>query len=287
MSNGKIVLVTGATGHQGGATARHLLGQGWQVHAFVRDPAKPAARRLRDQGAVLVPGNLEDADSLRTAMRGVYGVFSVQALAYEPNTLAAEVRQGKTVADMAKETGVKHLVYSSVGGAERETGIDHFESKAEVERHIEKLGLPATILRPVFFMDNLLHYADADGERVLRLPVLPDRPMQMIASDDIGRIAAHAFAHPNDYLGERLEIAGDELSFEQVAGIYQRITGIRTRLDPQPIEERMFEWFADSGYQANLADLRTRFPELIRFETFLSGSLADRRLPNRDRVGDN
>ncbi|WP_255268191.1 NmrA family NAD(P)-binding protein [Actinomadura madurae] len=102
-----------------------------------------------------------------------------------------EVRQGQAaVADAAKATGVKHLVYNSVGGAERHAGIDHFESKAEIERHILALDLPATVLRPVFFMNNLLHYADAEGERLMSLPVKTDKPMQLIASDDIGYIAA-------------------------------------------------------------------------------------------------
>ncbi|TDC80877.1 NmrA/HSCARG family protein [Micromonospora sp. KC606] len=273
MTQQKTVLVVGATGNQGGATARHLLQSGWQVRALVRDPAKPAARALQDLGATLVTGDTEDADSLRTAMDHVHGVFSVQALAYEPDTLAAEVRKGKTVADVATQSGVEHLIYSSVGGADRHTGIEHFESKAEIERHIRTLGLPATILRPVFFMDNLLYYADAADERVLKLPVLPDRPMQMIASDDIGRIAAHAFDHPAD-LGQQIEIAGDEVTFTQVAEIYEKLTGTPTRLEPQPIDGRMFEWFAESGYQADIADLRRRFPTLLTLEEFLRSRLA-------------
>ncbi|EEP74788.1 NmrA family protein [Micromonospora sp. ATCC 39149] len=273
MTQQKTVLVVGATGNQGGATARHLLQSGWQVRALVRDPAKPAARALQDLGATLVTGDMEDADSLRTAMDSVHGVFSVQALAHEPDTLAAEVRQGKTVADVATQSGVKHLIYSSVGGADRHTGIEHFESKAEIERHIRALGLPATILRPVFFMDNLLYYADAADERVLKLPVLPDRPMQMIASDDIGLIAAHAFDHPAD-LGQQIEIAGDEVTFTQVAEIYEKLTGTPTRLEPQPIDGRMFEWFAESGYEADIADLRRRFPTLLTLEEFLRSRLA-------------
>ncbi|WP_326794095.1 NmrA family NAD(P)-binding protein [Streptomyces sp. NBC_01808] len=164
-------------------------------------------------------------------MHWIYGIgggdsgdFGVQALAYEPETLAAEVRQGKAVADAARAAGVGHFVYSSVGGAERHTGIDHFESKAEVERHVLTLGLPATVLRPVFFMNNLLHYADAVGERVLSLPVKPDRPMQMIAADDIGFFAAHAFDEPQTYIGRQIELAGDEITFPEVAEIYQRVT---------------------------------------------------------------
>lgn len=270
MTDTKTVLVTGATGNQGGATARALLQRGWEVRALVRDPGATTARELRGLGATLVTGDLNDSPSLRQAMDGVYGVFSVQPLAYEPETLAAEVRQGKAVADIASDAGVEHLVYSSVGGAERRTGIDHFESKAEIEQHVRAIGLPATIVRPVFFMNNLLHYADAQGERVMELPVVPDRPLQMIAATDIGRIAATAFDEPTRFIGEDLEIAGDELSFTQVAEIYQRVTGVPTRLVPLPIEERMFEWFAQDGYRADLSTLGKRFPGLLTFEQFLS-----------------
>jgi uncharacterized protein YbjT (DUF2867 family) len=177
------------------------------------------------------------------------------------------------VADVALDAGVEHLVYSSVGGAERRTGIEHFESKAAIESYIRALGLPATILRPVFFMDNLLHYADAAGERVMELPVLPDRPMQMIATDDIGRIAAHVIDHRDDYLGAELEIAGDELTFSEVAAIYEKVTGVATRLVALPVEGRMFEWFAETGYQADLAKLRGHFPSLPTFQDWLGGQL--------------
>ncbi|MEU6740841.1 NmrA family NAD(P)-binding protein [Streptosporangium sandarakinum] len=149
----------------------------------------------------------------------------------------------------------------------------HTEPKAAIESYIRALGLPATILRPVFFMDNLLHYADVAGEREMELPVLPDLPMQLIATDDIGRIAAHVIDHRDDYLGRELEIAGDELTFSQVAGIYEKITGVPTRLVPLPVEGRMFEWFAESGYQADLAELRDRFPGLLTFQDRLGGQV--------------
>ncbi|MET9019470.1 NmrA family NAD(P)-binding protein [Actinopolymorpha sp. NPDC004070] len=148
MPGSRSVLVLGATGNQGGATARALLERDRPVRAYVRDPAKPAARALADLGAELATGDLDDTGALRAAMTGVHGVFSVQPLAVSAEELAAEVRQGTAVADLASQTGVAHLVYSSVGGAERHTGVDHFETKAEVERHIARLGLPATVLRP-------------------------------------------------------------------------------------------------------------------------------------------
>ncbi|MFD5186479.1 NmrA/HSCARG family protein [Streptomyces sp. NPDC058372] len=269
MSDEKSILVIGGTGNQGGATARALLSRGWDVRALVRNPDKPEARELREQGAVLVQGDMDDETSLRSAMTGVHGVFSVQALAYEPSTLAAEVRQGKAVADAAKSAGVGHFVYSSVGGAERHTGIDHFETKAKIERHIAALGLPATILRPAFFMNNLLHYADAQDERLMALPVRPDKPIQMIAADDIGLFAATAFDDPQSYIGRQIELAGDEITFPEVARIYERVTGVPTRLEVQPIEERMFEWFAEEGYQADLPTLRGLHPALMTFEEFL------------------
>ncbi|MEV7844635.1 NmrA/HSCARG family protein [Streptomyces cyaneofuscatus] len=273
MTDQKIILVLGGTGNQGGATARELLSRGWSVRALVRDPDKPEAQALKELGAVLVRGDLEDVASLRAAAEGVYGIFSVQALAYEPETLAAEVRHGKAVADVAKEAGVTHFVYSSVGGAERGTGIDHFESKAEIERHIKALGLPATILRPVFFMNNLLHFADAQGERVMSLPVKPDKPMQFIASDDIGVFAADAFDRPAEFIGREIELAGDEITFPQVAEVYERITGTPSRLEPTPLEERMFEWFAEEGYQADIPALRELHPGLLTFEQFLAQRL--------------
>ncbi|MFD8064364.1 NmrA/HSCARG family protein [Streptomyces sp. SID2119] len=273
LTDQKIILVLGGTGNQGGATARELLSRGWSVRALVRDPDKPEAQALKELGAVLVRGDLEDVASLRAAAEGVYGIFSVQALAYEPETLAAEVRHGKAIADVAKEAGVTHFVYSSVGGAERETGIDHFESKAEIERHIKALGLPATILRPVFFMNNLLHFADVEGERVMSLPVKPDKPMQFIASDDIGVFAADAFDRPAEFIGREIELAGDEITFPQVAEVYERITGTPSRLEATPIEERMFEWFAEEGYQADIPALRELHPGLLTFEQFLAQRL--------------
>ena len=143
----KTILVLGATGQQGSAVASHLLKDGWKVRAMVRNPNSDQAQALGQRGIELVQGDLNQPSSLQEAMKGVYGVFSMQT---PVEGTAAETRQGKAVADAARETGIRHLVYSSVGGAERRTGIAHFESKWQIEEHIRALGLPATILRPVF-----------------------------------------------------------------------------------------------------------------------------------------
>ncbi|NUR83544.1 MAG: NmrA/HSCARG family protein [Nonomuraea sp.] len=268
----RTILVTGATGNQGGAVARTLLDRGWSVRALVRDPEAAPARALAALGATLVRGDLDDPATLRPAMTGVHGVFSVQAFAWTDEELAREVRQGVTVADLAAELGIAHLVYSSVGGAERDTGIAHFASKWEIELHLAKLGLPATVLRPVFFMTNLLYYAETAGDE--RVIALPFPRMQLVAPEDIAYFAAEAFDRPAEYMGVQLEIASDVRTGPELAEIYERVTGTPTRFEQtDPGGERMYEWFLESGYQADVAALRARHPGLRTFESFLRARL--------------
>src|SRR5215204_4627383 len=148
----RLIVVCGATGKQGGAVARSLLERGFQVRALTRNPQKQEAQALADQGAEVAQGDMEDRSSMERSLEGAYGIFSVQN--FWETGYDGEVQQGKTVADAAKAAGVEHLVYSSVGSAHRQTGIPHFESKWEVENHVREIGLPYTILRPVFFMQN-------------------------------------------------------------------------------------------------------------------------------------
>ena len=187
----KIIVVFGATGQQGGATARHLLKHGWQVRAVTRDLLKPAAQALVDAGAEVVSANMEDRTRLDKVLEGAYGVFSVQNFWLPEVGFDGEIRQGKNVADAAKAANVQHFVYTSVGGAERNSGIPHFESKWVIEQYLHELGLPATILRPVAFMDN---FAGFGGPRdgVLTSMTRAETPLQLIATDDIGGLAALA-----------------------------------------------------------------------------------------------
>jgi uncharacterized protein YbjT (DUF2867 family) len=290
MSDPGLVLVTGATGSQGGAVAGELLRRGWAVRAFVRDPDKPAARALAEQGAELAQGDLDDVESLRRAMAGVDGVFSVQPLTLGDSGPEIEARQGKAVASAARESGVGHLVYSSVGGAERGTGIGHFESKWAVEQHLASLDLPVTVLRPVFFMENLLGFGVTGGtggpggeDRLIRLALRPSTRLQMVAVADIGVFAADAFSAPASYVGRRIELAGDQLTGPQIAETYEAVTGVRSRFEEQPLEElraygeegvRMFEWFNESGYQADIPALRASHPGLRTLAAWLGERLA-------------
>lgn len=276
--NERTILVSGATGQQGGAVARHLLKEGFRVRALTRSPEGEAAQALADAGAELAEGNFEDRASLDAALDGAYGAFSVQNFmtAGGPN---GEVRQGKAFADAAKDAGTPHFVYSSVGAAEKDTGIPHFDSKWQIEEHIRALELPATILRPVFFMENWAGYQDTIAGGQLPQPLSPDTALQQIAVDDIGAFAALAFRDPDDWLGRAVELAGDELTMTETAEAFSRVLGREVEhvqvpweaFEEQAGEEMtvMYRWFEEVGYDADIEALREEYPDLERFEPFL------------------
>lgn len=277
--NNKIIAVTGATGQQGGAVARKLLADGWQVRALTRDVNKPAAQELKALGAELVAGDLDNRAELDAAFKGVYGVFSVQNF-WLPNVgFEGEIKQGKAVANAAKAAGVQHLVYSSVGSAHRGMGQKHFESKWIIEQYIHTLDAPYTILRPVFFMDNHnWSRAYILSGTYTGMGLRPEKGVQSIAVEDIGVFAALAFADPKNYLGKTIELAGDELTETQTAETFAKVIGRPVQLvPPQPgggwasPEEAaaMFNFFNGEGYDADIAALRKLHPGLLRFEEYL------------------
>jgi len=284
MSNhSKTILVTGATGQQGSAVTKHLLKNGWAVNALVRDPAKPATQALAKQGAKLVKGDMNDRASLDAALQDVYGVFSVQNYWLPDVGTEGEVRQGKNVADAAKAAGVKHFVYSSVGAAHRGMGQKHFATKWEIEQHIQKLGLPYTILRPAAFMENynwsrpqiLIGTFTSTGARA-------DKGRQLIAVDDIGAFVALAFDKPQEFLGKTIELSGDDLTEQQIVDTFAKVIGrpvklvppsgpSRMRLDPAEMEA-MGKFFNGEAYTADIPALRKIYPGLKTFEKYLRTS---------------
>jgi uncharacterized protein YbjT (DUF2867 family) len=276
-NGGRVILVSGATGQQGGSVARNLLERGFAVRALTRDTEKAAAKELVDLGAEVVSGDLEDRASIERVLAGVYGVFSVQQF-WEVG-FEGEVRQGILLADAAKEAGVEHLVYSSVGSAHRETGIPHFDSKWEVEEHVRASGVPYTVLRPVFFMQNWEMMREPVLGGTLPQPLDPDKPFQMIDAEDIGVFAARAFDDPESWIGREVDIAGDELTMPEIAGTFSRVIGRNVDYFQVPwdgFEEQMgeeytimYRWFNDYGYEANIAALRDEYPGLASFEQYL------------------
>jgi uncharacterized protein YbjT (DUF2867 family) len=277
MANRLSVLVSGATGQQGGALARILLGRGHRVRAFVRRPDSFVAKELERLGAELAEGDFEEPSSIETAARGTDALFIV-ATPFEAG-MEAETRHGIAAADAAKATGVEHLVYSSVADADKDTGIPHFDSKREVEKHIEGLGIPYTIVAPVYFMDNLLAPWTLPQLKEGRFPMaLPSsRPLQQIALSDIASFTALVLENRKEFLDRRVDLASDELAGEEVAEILTRITGHEIHYVELPLEQvrqamgedgaRMFEWFDEVGYSADIEALRREHPE-VRWHTF-------------------
>ncbi len=275
----KIILVTGATGQQGGAVARHVLKQpGYTVRALTRDTTKPGARALERMGAELFRGDLDDPSAVRRALDGAWGAFSVQN--FMETGYDREIRQGKTLADAAKAAGIQHFVYTSVVSADRKTGLPHFESKWQVERHIVQSGLSYTILRPAFFMQNWHNFMrEPIRNGTLSLPLTPQTRLQQISVEDIGAFAARVFQTPSRWANRALEMAAEELSMQQVAETLSRALGRTVRYVQVPWEQfrqtageeitKMYRWFQDVGYHVDIAALRREFPTLSTLEQVL------------------
>lgn len=271
------IAVVGATGHQGGAVARALLDQGAPVRALTRDPASPAATALAARGAELVTGSPAEPAALDALFTGASAAFAMTTMA-GPDGTAGEIATGTAIADAAARAALPHLVFSSVGGA----GIDHFESKRRVEERIAERGLPATILRPVYFMENLLGGSARveDGEVVVRQPLPADVPLQMIAVADIGRVAA-AVLLGAEVPGGAIEIAGDERTGAQIAAAFGAAAGLPARYEELPLESlagmgdaaAMFAWFRElPAYRADMTGTRALDPALLDLPAWIAES---------------
>jgi uncharacterized protein YbjT (DUF2867 family) len=280
-----VILVTGATGQQGGAVARHLLNSGYKVRAMTRKPDSEAARSIGALGAEVVQGDLNDPASTERALAGAWGAFGVQ------NTWEAgvegEEEQGRRFAEVARRAGIQHYVYASVGSAHRQTGIPHFDNKWRVEETIRGLGFPSyTVLRAVFFMENFLSpwFKPALDQGQLTLGIRPETRLQMIAVDDIGRFGLAAFERHDELNGEGIDIAGDERTMPETAEILGRALGRPVEFTPTPIEQvramsadfaAMLEWFDAVGYDADIAGLERRFGlQLTRLPEWASRNVA-------------
>ena len=273
----QIILVAGATGNQGGAVAHRLLQEGnFAVHALTRDKNKPQAQALKNAGAELIEGDLNDSASLEEGLKGVYGVFSLQD--FHGGT-EVEIRQGNALADAAKNAGVKHFVYSSVGSAERNTGIPHFDSKFKIEEHIQAIGLPATIIRPVFFMYNYEGMRAMIENGMLYMPLSPEKKLQQLSEDDFGKMVAKVFAQRDEFLGKQIEVTSIDISMTEVAATFSRVMGKEIKYQQIPFEAfqqqagaeltTMFRWFENVGYNANINELEKAFFPLSSLDTYL------------------
>lgn len=272
----RTIVVTGATGKQGGAAFRHLKQRGFALRALVRNPDRPQVRELEGSRVEVLQGDLEDPESLERVLDGADGAFSVQPWQGGPE---AEIREGIAFAEAANREDIGHFVYSSVAAADENTGIPHFESKGKIEEHIRQIGMPYTIFRPVFFMENWFMMRDGIDNGAMYLPLSPQTRLQMIAVDDIGAFVALAFEHSGHWHNRAFGLAGDELSMTELAEAFSRVSGREVRYQQVPWDQFeqqaghemtvMYRWFEDKGYDIDIGAVRQEYPHLTGFNRWL------------------
>src|SRR5579863_368860 len=278
MTNDRTILITGLTGNQGGAVAQALRGTGFHLRGLTRKPESERAAALAHQGIEIVKGDLDDEAALRRALAGAWGVFGVQNTG-EAGVEREEV-QGKRLATLAREAGVEHFVYTSVGSANKHTGVPHFDNKRRIEETVRGLGFPShVILRPVFFMENLLAPFSLLGS-TLAWALGPQTKLQMIAVDDIGWFGARAFTDATTLNGREIDLAGDVRTMAESAGTLTKALGRPIAFAQTPIEQvrqysndmaEMLQWFERVGSSADITGLErecgdalTKLPDWAR-----------------------
>jgi uncharacterized protein YbjT (DUF2867 family) len=297
----KVLLITGATGKQGGSVIDALLStpnsaSSFTLLAVTRDADAASAKKLvaRSPSTKLVQGNLDDIPSLfdaaeKVAQQPIWGVYSVQISMGKGVTVESEMRQGKGLIDESLRRSVQYFVYSSVerGGDalswDNQTPIPHFQSKYHIERHLRDAAsntqMGWTILRPVAFMDNLEPGFPTKVFMTAMRDTLQGKPVQWVATVDIGVFAAKAFTDPDRWNHQALGLAGDELDFPAICQAFEHKTGAPVGTTygllgsalkwAVPEMSVMLGWFASDGYRADIRKLRGLHPQLLDVENWL------------------
>jgi uncharacterized protein YbjT (DUF2867 family) len=273
-AEGRTVLVSGATGKQGMAVIAALKASThpWRIKALTRNTNSKTAQSLIAEHIMPVAGDMSDPPSLQKAMVGVDSVFSVQAN-FAKDADGLEVRYGKNMVDAAVASGIRHFVYASVGGAERLSGVPHFESKRQIEQHLEASKLNYTIIRPASFMDNF----ESTPVRTVLLSLFktilsPDRKLQLVATRDIGAFVVLALEDREAYAGKAVELAGDEVTVTEMIATLRRsrhkpviafkLPTFIVRQLPEDFP-RMVGWFEKHGFKSDIQGLRAQHPSLL------------------------
>lgn len=242
----RTIVVTGATGLQGGAVTRHLLSSGWRVRALTRNPKSEKAQTISALGAEVVQGDMAEPDSLVPVFEGAYGVYSVQNPIL--SGIEGEISQGKNVATLAKRVGIQHFVYGSAGTGVKGTGIPSWESKLVIEEYLKSLGLPLTVLRPMAFMELMTEkkfFPAVSTWHIMPKLMGSSRKVVWLCVDDLGFIVAKAFAEPEQFIGKELQLASDVQSIDECRNIYRGVMGKSPPRFPMPVW--MFERFGFVG----------------------------------------
>lgn len=277
MGEARTVLVTGATGTQGGAVARALLAAGHRVRALTRTPASARSDALRRLGAHVVAGDFDYPGSVLEAATGVDVVFAV-GTPYEAG-VAAEIRQSRAIVDAACEARVSHLVYTSIAGADRPCGVPHTEAKGQIEQYVRASQLPFTIVGPVAFLEAIA--APWSGPvlaaGIVSQPSPPDRRVQWVAAADVGSFVAQIVDRPREFAGRRVDVASIEMSGAEIVeslGVHlgRAMTYSRQRdAEVRATGRADVTWISDvsdrTGFSVDIPALHAAYPE-IGWHTF-------------------
>lgn len=280
----KSIIVSGSTGRQGGAVIDALLSGEFgefDVYGLTRNAGSDSAKTLESRGVTVVEGDMTDLDSLVEAFEGMDYAFGVTTF-FEVGA-DAERQQGQNLVAAAERTGIEYLVFSSVGSADADTGLAHFESKAATEQLLADSDLQWTVLRPVFFMQNLGMSLEAIESGRLPLALAEDTSLAMVDADDIGGAAAAVFTDPESFIGETITLAGDDLTLAETAAVLSEYTGRDIEPVSLPVEEvrasmgdemaDMFDWFNRVGYDIDIQATEQRLGlELTSFEQWAPDS---------------
>ena len=282
-TEGKTIAVVGATGRQGGQVVRHLLDQGWRVRALTRKPESKKALELKALGAEVMKADLEDPASLEAAFKNVYGVFNMQAPV--PGKIEVEIRQGRNAAEAAKKMGVQHVVYGSAGPGQTKSGIEQWDAKLEVTQAMNALGLPLTTLRPMAFMELMTdptYYPQSSTWYIWPKLMGTDVKIPWISVQDLGAIAAKAFANPDDFIGRDLPLASDVQSLAQIREIYQQVRGKTPSRFPMPMFlfekfvgkdiPNMWRWLRVHPVSLDTSPTYEVYPEAMTVRAWLQGA---------------
>jgi len=256
------ILVFGATGTHGGAVARALLGAGHSVTAFVRDPRSTRAQALERAGAQLVVGDLEDPASVSRGLEGIHAAYAVTT-PFEGGP-AAEIRQGEQIIASAAQVQLPWLILASVASAP-DADVPHFKSKARIEELLRQSALTWTVVAPSYFYENVLSLATAVSEGRLPLALPPQQPLQQVALSDLGALVAAILARAAEHAGERIEVAADDPTPEQMAnaiGVHHEQIPAAQIEQRSPDLAAMYSFLARGGYTVDIDALKQRYPEV-------------------------
>lgn len=267
---GKSILVIGATGKQGNAVVKQLLLDGWKVRAFTRNKNNEKIASIDNDNLEIFEGDLSNQESLTNAMKGQYGVYSVQPIIVD--NIQEELRQGKMIIKTAEEQNIDYVVYSTAGGVNRDRTGPHFEALADIENELKDSSLNYTIIKPSFFMDNFLRITKVEnGEIMIPEFINQDVKFAMISSIDIARIASNVFANAEKYNHQAIEIASDELTLKEVVKTFATVTGKPTEIKgsfSSGTAER--GWLEEKGYIIDFNQMDEINPGRLTLEQWIS-----------------